>query len=71
VAAAVPKKTWRWPAAPEKFEPTTVTVEPAVPDVALKPVTAGARLTTSKSLYVKLLSPWVESWMSLSFHVSQ
>ena len=70
VAAVLPKKTWRRPAAPEKFAPATVTVEPAAPDEELRPVTAGVRSTTSKSLKVRLFSPWVESWISLSFHVS-
>ena len=43
VAAVLPKRTWRWPAAPEKFAPVTVIVEPAEPEEALRPVTTGVR----------------------------
>ncbi len=37
----LPKSTFNLPAAPEKFWPVIVTVEPAAPLVALRPVTIG------------------------------
>jgi len=47
--AVLPKNTERCPAAPEKFWPVMVSTLPAAPLPALRPVTMGARLTTSKS----------------------
>ena len=38
--------------------------------VVLRPLTAGVRSTTSKSLKVRLLNPWLVSKRSLSFQVS-
>ncbi len=69
VAGVVPKKTWSWPAAPLKFWPKMVTVEPADPLAALRLVTTGVRLTTSKSLKVRVPSPWELSYKSSSFQV--
>ena len=57
MAAVVPKKTDRWPAAPEKFWPLMVMVLPAEPLVALRPVTIGVRLTTWKSPAVSAVEP--------------
>ncbi len=69
VDGVLPKSTWRWPAAPEKFCPMTVTIAPSAPLVALSPVTIGVRLTTSKSLNVRLSRPTLLLRMSLSFQV--
>jgi len=57
VAEALPKNTERRPAAPEKFWPVIVTVLPAAPLLALRPVTLGVRSTTSKSAAVSAAKP--------------
>jgi len=44
VAGVLPKSTASWPAAPEKFWPTIVTMFPAVPLALLKPLTTGRQV---------------------------
>ena len=48
-----------------------LTEVPASPWVGVRPVTAGERVTTSKLVNRRLLSPWAVSWMSLSLHVRE